>query len=133
VYDSVSGLLNGERQLVITPSNVSGITITIPTLPQTVVPAQLRNAVVEVLPAVSNGAAAPYERRSVLAATSNTLTIASEFSGALGVSNILLSWSEPAWWKARVLDATRELRGDGGSVRYSASKFMFVIDEELPV
>lgn len=131
VYESLTGLLDVSRNVTTTASSVNGATITVPTLTG-VNPANLKNAVVEVLPAASGGSTAPYERRSVLAATSTTLTLDNTLSAAPGNSQLLLTWSEPAWWRARILDTTRELRGDGGSVRYSASRLVFVIDEEMP-
>jgi len=130
VYDGATGLLNVDRNFTTTVSGVTGNTLTIPSLPGSVVPANLKHAVVEVLPA-TGGSSFPYERRSVLLATSTTLLLDDPLSGSLGASGVLLTWSEPAWWKARVLDTTRELRGEGGSVRYSTSKLVFVIDEEI--
>jgi hypothetical protein len=132
VYESPTGLLDVNRTITTTASSVSSNVITVPTLAG-VHPGNLKNAVVEVLPATSGGSAFPYERRSVLSATTTTLTLENPLSGAPGSSQLLLTWSEPAWWRARILDTVRELRGDGGSVRYSASRFMFVIDEEMPV
>lgn len=128
VYDGVTGLLNVNRQVELTVSATVGRTLTV-ALPANVGPTQLVNAVVEVLPGTT---AYPFERRSVNGATSTSLTIEDPFSGPIGTSKVLLTWSEPAWWKARVLDTTRELRGDGGSVRYSNTKFTFVVDEEIP-
>lgn len=131
VCDNITGLLNQNRSLT-TTATVNGETITVPTLTG-IEPAYLKNAVIEVLPATTGGSSFPYERRTVLGATSTTLTIENPLSGALGASQLLLTWSQPAWWKARILDTTRELRGDGGSVRYSTSRLVFVIDEEMPV
>lgn len=130
VYDGATNLLNVNRSLTITPSNVNGTTITVPTM-STVYPANLKNGVVEVLPA-TGGSATPFERRSIMGATATTITIENALSGALNTSQILVTWSEPAWWKVRILDTTRDLRGDGGSVRYDASRLTFVIDEEMP-
>jgi len=128
VYDGVTGLLNLNRQVQLAVSSMTGSTLTV-ALPGTVGQTLLKNAVIDVLPGTTSY---PYERRSVLAATTTSLTLDNPLSGPIGSGNVLLSWSEPAWWKARVLDTTRELRGDGGSVRYSTTKFTFVIDEELP-
>lgn len=91
----------------------------------------------EVLPHATNSSAYPYERRSVLAATyvsanTTTITLDNPLSGVLELSQILLTWSEPAWWKARILDTTRELRTDGGPPRYTTSLLTFVIEEEIP-
>ena len=128
VYDGVTGLLNVNRQVQLAVSAMTGNTLTV-ALPGTVGPTQLKNSVVEVLPGTTSF---PYERRSVQSATSSSLTLLDPLSGPIGTGNILLSWSEPAWWKVRVLDTTRELRGEGGSVRYSNTRFTFVIDEEIP-
>jgi hypothetical protein len=131
IYDSATRLLNVNRSMTITPSGVSGTTITVPSMSSTVFPANLKNGVVEVLSA-AGGSSFPFERRSILNATSTTISITDALSGSLGASQILVTWSEPAWWKVRIVDTTRELRGEGGSVRYSASKLTFVIDEETP-
>jgi hypothetical protein len=131
VYDGTTGLLNLNRSLETTAS-ASGTIVTVPSLASVVSPDALKNAVLEVLPATTGGSNFPYERRTILAATATTLTLADPLSGALGTSKIVIQWSQPAWWKARVIDTTRELRGDGGTVRYSATKFTFVIDEEMP-
>jgi hypothetical protein len=128
VYDGVTGLLNLNRQVQLTASATSTTTLSV-SLPANVGPSLLKNAVIDVLP---GSTVYPFERRSVIGATSTSLTLENPLSGPLGTGTILLSWSEPAWWKARVLDTTRELRGDGGSVRYSNTKFTFVIDEEIP-
>jgi hypothetical protein len=130
VCDNISGLLNYARAHTTTVGQVNGALLTIPALPANVNPAYLTNAVVEVLPA-AGGTTAPYERRSVLAATATSLQLDDPFSATLRTSPVMITWTEPVWWKVRVLDPTRELRGDGGSVRYSNSRFLFVIDEEV--
>jgi hypothetical protein len=126
VCDNITGLLNQERAHTTNVSQMQGALLTVPSLPVSVSPSQLVGAVVEVLP---GGSAAPFERRSVLQATNTTLLLDQALSAPLSGSQIILAWSEPVWWKVRVLDPTRELRGDGGSVRYSNSRFVFVIDE----
>ena len=131
IYDGTTGLLNYPRTLQTTVSSVSGSVLTIPSMGSGILPALLTHAVVEVLPAVSGGSAYPYERRSVVSATNTSLTLDNPLSGAPGSSNVLLSWSEPAWWKARILDTTRELRTEGGLVRYASSRLSFVIDEAV--
>lgn len=131
IYDGTTNLLNVNRSLTITPSSVSGTTINVASISGSVYPANLKNGVVEVL-SNTGGSSYPYERRSIVGATATTITIDNALSGSLGTSQILVTWSEPAWWKVRILDTTRDLRGDGGSVRYDASRLVFVIDEEMP-
>jgi hypothetical protein len=128
LFDGVTGLLNITRSHTTVVGAQSSSILTIPTLPASINPVHLRNGVVEVLPA-TGGSSFPYERRSILTATSTSLTLEDPLSGSLGNSEVLLTWSEPVWWKARVLDTTRELQGDGGSVKYGVSRFQFVIDE----
>lgn len=130
VYDGLTGLLNVNRTHTITSATQAGTLVTVPTLPANIGLTQLRHATLEIL---DNGnSTVPFERRSVLTATSTTLTIDTAFSAASGTSSLVLSWSEPAWWKARILDTTRELRSEGGMVRYTDTKLTFVIDEEMP-
>lgn len=134
VYDGVTGLMNVNRSLTITPSSLSGdrLTITVPTTASQVYAPNLVNGVVEVLNNPSGGSAFPYERRSIVSATSTTLVLDAALSGVLGTSQIIVTWSEPAWWKARILDTTRELRTEGGPPRYTTSLLTFVIEEEIP-
>lgn len=130
VYDGTTNLLSVPRSYQTAVTTQSGVTLTIPTLPNTIAPNNLKNAVAEVM---HDGASVyPYERRSITAATSTQLTLENPLSGSLSGSSIMISWSEPAWWKARVIDVIRELREDGGMVRYPVTRFTFVLDEEIP-
>jgi hypothetical protein len=97
----------------------------VPDLTGEVHPTTLKYAVVDAL--MASGA---WVRHSVNYATGTTLVLEQELVGALNAGNeIRVSWIEPAWWRVRVLDTTRVLRGDGGSVRYSESKFTFVVED----
>lgn len=132
VYDGTSRRLHVTRSLEITGASLNGTTVTVPSFASKVNAAHLRDAVLEVLPA-TGGSAAAYERRSVLTApTSTTLTLPDAFStNTLGASKLRLTWTQPVWWKVRVLDTIRELRNEGGSVRYPMTRFQFVIDEPM--
>lgn len=133
VLDATTGLLNVRRDLTINSGmTLAGTSVTIPNITSKVAVGYLKNATLEVLPATTSTSAAEYERRIVTSATATTLTLESAFStNTLGNSKLLLSWSQPVWWKARVLDTTRDLRNEGGRVRYTESRFQFVIDEAM--
>jgi hypothetical protein len=47
----------------------------------------------------------------------------------LASSNLLLTWAQPAWFRVRVVDVVRELRQDGGPVRYGNTVFAFIVDD----
>lgn len=129
VFDGTTNLLNTYRSHTTAVTSMAGAVLTIPALPGTIALANLKNATIDVLS--GGNSSNPYERRSVMSATSTTLTLDQPLASAPGTSQIALSWSEPAWWKARVLDTTRELRDDGGRPRYTSTRFMFVVDEEM--
>lgn len=133
VLDASTGLLNARRELTINSGmTLAGTAVTIPNVSSKVAPDYLKNATLEVLPAASSTSAAEYERRIVTSATNTVLTLSSAFStNTLGNSKLLLTWSQPVWWRARVLDTTRDLRNEGGRIRYTESRFLFVIDESM--
>lgn len=136
VFDGTTRRLDLNRRVRIgTPITVSGTSVTIPNIASLVADGYLKNAVLEILPATTNSSPAVFERRTVLAAatTTNTiLTLNTAFSSnTLNNSTLLLSWSQPVWWKVRVLDTTRELRTEGGPPRYTESKFQFVLDDDV--
>lgn len=135
VLDGTTNLLNRRRThtTLATVSGTNSRVYTLTTPLSGVATSFLTNATVDVLPAASGGSTAPFERRSVLSATAAEITLDSALSAALASSQLLLSWSEPVWWKARVLDTTRDLRDEGGPPRYTSSRFTFVIDEEMSV
>jgi hypothetical protein len=133
VYDGTTGLFNLQRSLRIgTPITVSGTSVTIPNISSVVHPGHLKNAVLEVLPAASSSSTAAYERRTVFSATNTSLTLTEAFStNTLGNSRLLLTWEQPVWWRVRVLDAVRDLRKEGGLVRYTDSRFRFTVDDDM--
>lgn len=136
VFDGTTQRLNANRRLRIgTPITLAGTQITIPNVSAKVADAYLAGAVLEVLPAVTSSSTAAFERRTVLTAVTSTntvLTLDTAFStNTRGNSLLLLSWSQPVWWKVRVLDTSRELRTDGGPPRYTESRFQFVLDDDV--
>lgn len=133
VYDATSDQLEINRSILFATGSLSGTTATVPNFSSVVHTGHLTNAWLEILPATSGGSSAAYQRRRVTAAGSSTsLTLESAFtSDTLGNSDMLLSWSQPAWFRARVVEVTRELRNEGGPVRYGDSRFVFVIDDDL--
>jgi hypothetical protein len=133
VYDGASGLFSLTRSLRIgTPTTMNGTTVTIPNISAVVHPDHLKNAVLEVLPATSSSSTSAYERRTVFSATNTSLTLTEEFStNTLGNSRLLLTWEQSVWWRVRVLDAVRDLRREGGTVRYTESRFRFAVDDDM--
>lgn len=134
VFDGSSNLLELDRSIDFTGASLSGTTVTVPTMASLVNFNQLTNAWVEVL-AATTGTDSPavYERRRVVSASSATsLTIESAFSSdTLNNSHLLLSWTQPVWFKARVVEVGRDLRSEGGSVRYTDTRLVFVIDDDI--
>jgi len=132
VLDGTTNLLN-RRRTHTTLATVTGTSTVynLTTALSNVAVEYLKHATVDVLPATSGGSTAPYERRSVVSATTGQITLDQALTQPLLASQLLITWTEPAWWKARILDTTRDLREEGGRPRYSTSRFMFVIDEEM--
>jgi hypothetical protein len=70
----------------------------------------------------------------VTAASNTSLTLEDSFSSdTLNNSDILLTWQQPVWFRARVVEVTREIRSEGGAVRYSSSRLVFVVDDTSAV
>lgn len=143
VFDGTTRNLDLSRRLTINNANVNFVlnangTVSIPSVSGVVADGYLVGAAVDMLAGTSPAA---YQRRTVLTATTvgavTTLTLSEPFmNGAAiatskGNSNLLLSWQQPVWWRVRVLDTTRILRNEGGRVRYTTSKFQFVIDDDV--
>lgn len=143
VFDGTTRLLDLARRLTVANAssnftlNANG-TVTVPALTTVVQDGYLAGATVEL---VGGNTTSTYQRRTVTAAVTagntTTLTLADPFrDGASvatnkGTNNLLLSWLQPVWWRARVVDTTRVLRNEGGLVRYSTTRFQFVIDDDV--
>lgn len=136
VFDGTTNLLNTYRSVQAAATRVSTSTSI------TVAVSALTNVSLSRLKHATIDGVTTNERRSILSAaltsvpegeTATTVTLVLDSPLSVASTNIVISWSEPAWWKARVVDTTRELRDDGGPPRYTNTRFTFVIDEEMSV
>lgn len=131
VYDGVTRSLLVNRSITVTGGiTLSGTTVTVPSLAAQVNSAHLASAWVEVLPGTSP---AQYERRRVVSSGSaTTLTLESAFSSnTIGTSQLLITWTQPMWFKVRVLDTTRTLSEENSRSRFTDTLFRFVIEDDL--
>jgi hypothetical protein len=133
VYDGTADGMQLRRSILFTNAAISGTTVSIPDLSGVVHTSALGNSWLEILPA-TGGSSAAYERRRVTAASNTSLTLEDSFSSdTLNNSDILLTWQQPVWFRARVVEVTREIRSEGGAVRYSSSRLVFVVDDTSAV
>lgn len=143
VFDGTTRNLDLSRRLTINNTNANFVlngngTVSIPSVASVVADGYLAGAALDMLPGTSPAA---YQRRTVVSAVTlggtTTLTLADSFRDGAniatnkGTSNLLLSWQQPVWWRVRVLDTTRSLRNEGGLVRYSITKFQYVVDDDV--
>ena len=131
VYDGVTSSLLVNRSLTITGGiTLSGTSVTIPNIAGQVHIGHLTSAWVELLPGTSP---AQFERRRVSVANSGTsLTLDMAFSSdTIGTSQLLITWTQPMWYRVRVLDTTRSISDDSSRTRFPETLFRFVIDDDL--
>ena len=141
VFDGTTRNLDLSRRVTLLNAGVTlngNGTVSIPSVAGLVADGYLTGAALDMLAGTSPAA---YQRRTVISAVTaggtTTLTLSDAFkNGAAtttnkGNNNLLLSWQQPVWWRARVLDTTRTLRNEGGLVRYTTSRFQFVIDDDV--
>lgn len=141
VFDGTTRNLDLSRRVTVANANFTlngNGTVSIPSVVGVVADGYLTGAAVDMLAGTSPAA---YQRRTVLSAVTvgvtTTLTLSDSFKdGAVttttkGNSALLLSWQQPVWWRVRVLDTTRVMRNEGGLVRYSTSRFQFIIDDDV--
>lgn len=133
VYDGSSNLLEIDRSIEFATGTLAGTSVTVSNFTAVVHQENLANAWLEVLPATSGGSTAAYERRRVVSApTATTLTLEQAFStNTLGSSRLLLTWTQPAWFRARVIEVGRDFDTSGGNVRHPDTRFVFVIDDDI--
>jgi hypothetical protein len=133
VYDGSVDGMQLRRAILFTNASLSGTTVAIPDLSSTVHASAITNGWLEITPA-TGGSSAAYERRRVVTVTNTSLTLESAFSSdVLNNSDVLLTWQQPVWFRVRVVEVTREMRSEGGSVRYNSTRFAFVVDDTVGV
>jgi hypothetical protein len=131
IYDGVTRSLLVNRSITVTSGiTLSGVTVTVPSLSSLVNIGHLTSAWVEILPGTSP---AQYERRRVSVAGSGTsLTLDTAFSSnSIGTSQLLITWTQPMWFRVRVLDTTRSIGEESSQPRFPDTLFRFVIEDDL--
>lgn len=85
---------------------------------------------IEIFPASIGGSGTgAYQLASITANTSTVVTIAGTWGTIPTGAAYAITYFASDWFQARVVEVSRELRPDGGNVRYDVSRFAFVIED----
>lgn len=87
-------------------------------------------ATLEVLDSGAGGSGTgAYQRASIVSNTSNQLVLFGTLTTVPTAAKVAITYWVDDWFRARVIDVGRDLRDDGGNVRYKETRFSFVIDD----